>query len=115
MFGNLMSRFLGGAGGGASVDHADMQDLVRAGETAIVDVREPHEFAAGRIPGAINLPLSQFDPAKLPEGKAIVFVCLSGARSNHAMAIAARAGRTDLRNYVEGMSGWRARGGRVVA
>ena len=30
-------------------------------------MREPHEYAAGRIPGSLSRPLSQFDPADLPE------------------------------------------------
>ena len=32
------------------------------GSMLIIDVREPHEYAAGHIPGAVSHPLSSFDP-----------------------------------------------------
>ena len=51
------------------------------GSIALVDVREPHEFAAGRIPGSVSLPLSRFDPSQLPQDKRVVFVCRSGRRT----------------------------------
>ena len=50
----------------------------------LVDVREPYEIAAERIPGSIELPLSQLArgmPANLPQDRAIVFHCASGART----------------------------------
>ena len=37
---------------------AGLQD----GSIVLVDVREPHEFAAGHIPGSVSMPLSVFDP-----------------------------------------------------
>lgn len=117
MLGNLMSKlFAPTAGGGEAgpVDFETFRDLVRTGAAAIVDVREPHEFAQGHVEGAINLPLSRFDPAQLPADKPVVLMCLSGARSAQAMAIARGAGREDVRNYRESFHGWRARGGRVV-
>ena len=42
-------------------------------DTVLVDVREADEYASGRIPGSINVPLSDFDriedevPDKVPE------------------------------------------------
>lgn len=61
--------------------------MVREGAAVVVDVREPDEFAAGHIPGAINMPLSDFQPSKLPAmaGKTVVLNCLGGKRS--AMAL----------------------------
>jgi rhodanese-related sulfurtransferase len=65
----------------------ELDALLRAGEALVVDVREVDEFAAGHIPGAINMPLSTFQPSKLPqaEGKTLVLTCLGGKRS--AMAL----------------------------
>ena len=58
----------------------------------LVDVREPYEIAAERIPGSIELPLSQLargKPANLPQDKAVVFHCASGARTkSNARALA---------------------------
>jgi rhodanese-related sulfurtransferase len=68
---------------------------------AVVDVREAHEYAAGHIPGAINQPLSRFDPASLPQGR----------RSLTALNSALAAGVKDIGHYLEGTAGWRRRGG----
>lgn len=64
-------------------------------KATLVDVREPHEQAAERIPGAVELPLSvlaQGGPANLPAGPTI-FLCASGARTTrNSVALAALAG-----------------------
>ena len=44
------------------IGHDELQKALSEGGVTVVDVREPHEFAAGHIPGAINLPLSGFKP-----------------------------------------------------
>ena len=69
----------------------------------LVDVREPHEFAAGHIPGSVSHPLSAFDPAALPreEGKRVVFSCASGVRSVRAIEFAQAAG-LDLHEHFKG-------------
>ncbi|SEC24299.1 Rhodanese-related sulfurtransferase [Rhizobiales bacterium GAS188] len=53
----------------------------------LVDVREPHEFAAAHIPGAVNVPLSNFDAGQIaPQpGQMVVFSCRSGVRSLKAI------------------------------
>jgi rhodanese-related sulfurtransferase len=65
-------------------------------DAILVDVRETHEQAAERIPGAVALPLSDVargEPANLPMDRAVVFLCASGARTrNNAAALAAVAG-----------------------
>jgi len=43
----------------ASTDFASVGAAVSAGKPLIVDVRTEDEFAAGRIPGAVNIPLSE--------------------------------------------------------
>ena len=96
------------------IGHDELRQSAENGAVAVVDVREPHEFAAGHIPGAINQPLSRFDPADLPTGKPVVLICQAGARSAKALGKALAAGATDIRHYPGGMSGWRASGGEVV-
>ena len=89
---------------------------VEAGAVTVVDVREPHEFAAGHIPDSVNLPLSRFHPRDLPGGddKTVVIVCQAGVRSRKALNQAQAAGRSDLKHYAGGMAEWRARGGDVA-
>ena len=86
------------------------------GSIVLVDVREPHEFAAGHIPGAISHPLSTFDPAALPptEGTRIVFSCASGVRSLRALEFAQAAGLDLREHYKGGFKEWSAAGEPVV-
>jgi rhodanese-related sulfurtransferase len=96
---------------GGTVSLEDLHAALEAGACALVDVREPHEFAVGHIPGATNLPLSSFDPAELPAGKSIVLVCQAGGRSLRALRDAVEAGVTDIRHYPGGTTAWRTQGG----
>ena len=98
---NMFSRF----GVGSDPDIVSFDDLVEAVGTnawTIVDVREPHEFASGHIPNALNMPMSSFDPEELPEEKPIVLICQSGGRSRSALNRARVAGREDLRHFAGG-------------
>jgi|SRR5271165_3900188 rhodanese-related sulfurtransferase len=110
MFRNLFSR----APDPASVPLEAFAKAVRAGEVSVVDVRESHEFASGRIPGSVNLPLSRFDPEKLPHGKPVVLICQAGGRSRSAVSRAHAAGRDDVKHYAGGMSQWRSHGGETT-
>lgn len=85
---------------------------LEAGEILLVDVREPHEFDAVRIDGAINLPLSAFDPAALPSepGKRVVLSCAGGVRSVTA-AHQAQASGVDVHEHLAGgIKAWMAAG-----
>lgn len=79
----------------------------------LVDVREPYEIAAERITGSVELPLSQLargKPANLPQDKAIVFYCASGARTrSNAVALASLA-NGEAYNLVGGIAGWKRAG-----
>jgi len=81
-----------------------------AGEVALVDVREPGEWEAGRIAGAVHVPLGDL-PGRFAElaalGRPLVFVCRVGARSDYAAALAASEGATAL-NLRGGMHAWTA-------
>ena len=64
------------------------------GRILLVDVREPNETAVESYPDAVLMPLSQFDPAGIPDpaGKQVVFACGSGKRSTTASLAAQEAG-----------------------
>ena len=109
MFKNLFSR----TPGATDVDLETFAKAVNANEVSVVDVREPHEFAAGHIPNALNMPMSRFDPQELPDGKPVVLVCQAGGRSRNALNKARAIGRMDVKHYAGGTTGWRSGGGEL--
>ena len=86
------------------------------GGAVLLDVREPHEWQAGHAPRARHIPLSQLArrAAELPERRALVTVCRSGARSARAAAMLARQGR-EVSNLAGGMRAWAQAGLPVIA
>jgi len=94
-----------------------VETALEAGEILLVDVREPAEFAAERIHGALNFPLSTFDPDALPEAgdRLVVFQCGSGKRSASAIDLCRRAGHAIDAHLAGGISAWKAAGLPTVA
>ena len=98
------------------VDFDEVKEGVADGSMLLVDVREPHEYAAGHIPGAVLFPLSTFDPAALPEtepGQQLVFACRTGGRTLKAIAASQAAGLGLRTHYKGSFTDWVARGGDV--
>ena len=70
------------------------------GDYIILDVRRADEFAAGHIPGAINVAnenIADAQPAELPDKDQVIYVyCRSGNRSKQASAKLAAMGYTNV-------------------
>lgn len=82
----------------------------------VVDVREPHEHAAGHVPGARPVPLGQLASRvdELDRSRVVHVVCASGNRSRVACALLdARGFRT--RNVDGGTAAWLRAGHAVEA
>lgn len=96
---------------------AEVNGLLHRGEAVLIDVREPAEFAAERIHGALNFPLSTFDPAALPRhaDRALVMQCGSGKRSAMAVDRCRAAGLEVDSHLAGGIIAWRASGLPTVA
>lgn len=94
----------------------ELAAMLKDGAAVVVDVREPDEFAAGHIAGAINLPLSRFAPDQLPEtpGKTLVLQCAGGKRSGMALDRCAQAGAAVDTHLAGGIGAWKAAGLPVV-
>lgn len=60
----------------------------------LLDVREPHEFHAGAIPGSVNIPLGQLRSriSELPQHKEIWATCGVGQRAYYACRILTQRG-----------------------
>jgi queuine tRNA-ribosyltransferase len=60
----------------------------------LLDVREPHEWRQGRIPGSLHIPMNQV-PARLEEierNASVIVVCAHGQRSYNVAAYLLRQG-----------------------
>jgi rhodanese-related sulfurtransferase len=83
--------------------------LAERGDVLLLDVREPHEWDAGRAAAAVHLPLGELDPAAVPDDRPVIAVCRSGNRSGKAAVVLAEAGRV-VSNMTGGMKAWEQAG-----
>jgi len=75
-----------------------------------LDVREPNEFAAGHIPGAINIPLAELATRldTLKNCKRIYVSCQTGRRSHPAARTLDYLGLPDVVNVSGGFKAWQS-------
>ena len=91
-----------------SLDEA--KAMLDSGNAIVIDVRQPDEWAAGRVAGAIHIPvddvLARID--ELPTDKDLLFICAQGVRSGLAceMAAAMNLATDRLFNIEEGTPAW---------
>jgi len=88
---------------------------MKIGGVELIDVREPNEYAAERIHGAVLFPLSTFDPHALPKNVDIIFQCGTGKRSGMAVAKAQAAGLRHSAHLAGGIQAWKAAGLPTIA
>lgn len=98
------------------ISATELATMIEANQVLVVDVREADEFAAGHIPGAVNLPLSAFQASRLPDpaGRTLVLNCLGGKRSAQALDACAAASAAVDTHLAGGFNAW-ARAGLPVA
>ena len=91
---------------------AEAHGLHRKGEIHLVDVREAHEWAESRVPGALHAPLSSLADhvATLPTDKPVVFYCKAGGRSAQAVALCRKLGLPHDRHVGGGIGAWAGAG-----
>lgn len=93
--------------GRGDVSNSEARRLVEAG-ARLVDVRTPQEFAAGHIPGAVNIPVQDFERRMgelTGKERPIVLYCRSGARSSRAARMLKSAGYAEVHD-LGAMSRW---------
>jgi rhodanese-related sulfurtransferase len=82
----------------------------------LLDVREPVEWAHGRAPGAVHVPMNEI-PGRLddlPSDEQILVVCKVGGRSAQVVGYLVQNG-FDAVNVDGGMLEWQAAGRPMVA
>ncbi len=101
---------------GPTVDTLGATRLINDTGAVIVDVRPAAEFAAGHLPNARNIPLSDLEKraGELPANKPVLVCCASGVSSGKASALLRRNGREEVFNLAGGLQAWRQAGLPVV-
>ena len=76
----------------------------------LIDVREKDEYSSGRIPCAVNIPLSVIDRFELSISRdtPIFLYCLRGSRSRRAMGILKKRGYSNVKS-IGGISGYKGK------
>jgi rhodanese-related sulfurtransferase len=114
----------------AEVSTNELKQIIKRGDTVILDARPPMEFAVSHIPGALNVAPQPGRPAHLyisdvaevgrllgeAKYRAIVLYC-NGPYCGKTKRLGAElvaAGRTNVRRYQLGAPGWRALAGEAM-
>uniref|UniRef100_A0A8C0HVD8 Thiosulfate sulfurtransferase like domain containing 1 n=1 Tax=Balaenoptera musculus TaxID=9771 RepID=A0A8C0HVD8_BALMU len=100
----------------------ELRSLLASGRAQLIDVRSREEAAAGTIPGALNIPVSeletalQMEPAAFKalystekpklEDENLIFFCQRGKRGFQATQLALGLGYKGARNYKGAYSEW---------
>ena len=77
----------------------------RTAFTAIIDVREPDEFADGHVHNSINIPLSQLTAREKEVPNGAFMICRTGSRSGLATEFLNSIGRS-VTNVLGGVTSW---------
>jgi hydroxyacylglutathione hydrolase len=86
----------------------DLMPALDAGEVMLLDVRQPAEWAAGHVPGAMFITGAEL-PGRLdevPDDRPVAVTCSSGYRSSVAASLIARERKTPVLNMLGGMTAW---------
>lgn len=103
---------------GSEVDATTFAAALERPGTLVLDVRTPEEYAAGHLPGAVNLDVGSPDfaarVAELDPALPYAVYCQSGNRSGVALQQLLDAGIGDAYHLAGGIGAWQAAGGEVV-
>jgi hydroxyacylglutathione hydrolase len=93
----------------ANVTAPDLHRRLQADRRLVVlDVREPHEWEEGHVPGALHIPMRQVADrvAEIPRDRPVALICRGGPRSSLVGSLLLARGFRDLTNVWGGMTGW---------
>ncbi|MBI4494900.1 MAG: MBL fold metallo-hydrolase [Chloroflexi bacterium] len=98
----------GGDGEVARLSADEAPRWLREHQAFVLDVREPWEYAAGHVPGAVSIPQADLALrlAEIPKDREVLAVCASGGRSLRAAQFLKRLHYEQVANLDGGTNGW---------
>lgn len=81
-------------------------------DLVVLDVRQPAEWKAGHIEGALHITGAEL-PSRIddiPKDRPIASICGSGYRSSVSASLLMKHGHQNVTNVIGGMSAWKASG-----
>ena len=89
-----------------------LKSLMAHVNPVLIDVRNPAEYRAGHIIGAINIPLTELDRHLdvIPTDQEVVLYCSTGYRSAMGVMALQLQGFTHVRGFAPSLAGWKAAG-----
>jgi rhodanese-related sulfurtransferase len=95
-----------------SLSPVEAKSLLEKGNVQLVDVREPSEYASGRIPAARLVPLGTLDQSAQgwDRSQPVLVYCQAGRRGEKARALLTGLGFSSVINLEGGFSAWTAAG-----
>ena len=74
----------------------------------VLDLRDPGEYRAGHVPGALNIPEPELERrlGELDPGRSLVLYCIAGKRTRSAERTLLAHGFADIRHLDGGLTGW---------
>jgi len=107
----LLWPVIAGGSRPGSLSPAAAVQLINREKAVVIDVGEPHEFAAGHVVGSKNLPFGQLEDklSGLVKNKAtpVIMVCPVGARAARAAGMAKKLGYEQAQSIAGGLKAWK--------
>lgn len=92
------------------IDVNQFDQMRKEKDAVVLDVRTPHEYAEGHVPGAVNLDIHdpQFEQKleKLDKSRTYLVHCAKGVRSAKAVKKMSTMGFLNLFDFHGGFSAW---------
>ena len=97
------------------VSPKEVKAMLDSGDDVVyLDVREPNEYAGGRLPNALHIPLSQLKDraAEITKhvARPVIVYCDRGMRSSAATSALERLGFTRVQSLRGGVRAWKEAG-----
>ena len=101
-----------GKQGGAAITPTNLVNLVNREGAVLLDIRDPKEYSAGHIAGALSMPVSSIDARigalESEKGKPVVLVCKMGQQASATGRKLKALGFENVRRLSGGMAEWTA-------